>query len=573
MAIRTVPDTGDQRREAKGLAPPRWSKAAAVDPPADARHCHRAAWHGVATDSVDDTRRRLVVVAGLSAPVVVLTAMPVLQFDYWQWLSLSLVAPIVTLGAWPFHRAAWKQARQGRATVAALVTASAVAGFTWSAWALFLGGGGGRALRQGLGLSLARHADGPPIFLAAVGVIVTAALAARYLATTEPDAGGPCHVDSTDGSARRFGPATAAAPIRLAARELGGSPRPRRPGEPDTLVGPVDVPASACGHHDPFGAERIAGWLGPAVVILAASTLGFWLAASGDGADAAAFATATLVLACPAGLGFARSLPFVLGAPRLRQLGIEIEQPAVLAAARTVDTIVLRKPGTLTTGRSALPEGQGRDARDALLAPADTVRPTAARAVAALQELGVLPVLLTADRRDGGEPVAGVVGIDEVVGGVPASRTASAIARLQDEGRVVAAMGDSVHDAAALAQADLGIAHRPCGDVIGVIHPSLERTELWTVVDAIRLGRTLDHIVRSNVVLAAAANLVALPLAAGGRLSPAGMLVVMGLSAATVVANSLRLHRFHRLRPPAHRRATNAPAVSGWPPAIVSAPP
>jgi P-type Cu+ transporter len=393
-------------------------------------------------------------------------------------------------------------------------------------------------------------------------------------------------------------------------------------------------------------ADRISGVFVPIVIALAVGTLGFWLGA-GDGASAAfTAAVAVLIIACPCALGLATPTALMVGTGRGAQLGILIKGPEVLESTRAVDTIVLDKTGTVTTGRMTLVDvvaTEGEDAeqvlrlagsledasehpiaqaiaaaaadkgdlavvegftsleglgvqgvvdghavlvgRPQLLAEwsqhlpdelesaltdaqthggtavavgwdgaargivvvADEPKPTSAKAIAALRGLGLRPILLTGDNLTVARAVAEHVGIDatDVIADVLPAGKVDVVKRLQAEGRVVAMVGDGVNDAAALAQADLGLAMGTGTDVaIEASDLTLVRGDLQVAVDAIRLSRRTLATIKGNLFWAFAYNVAALPLAAAGLLNPMLAGAAMALSSVFVVSNSLRLRRF-----------------------------
>jgi Cu+-exporting ATPase len=395
-------------------------------------------------------------------------------------------------------------------------------------------------------------------------------------------------------------------------------------------------------------ADRVAGVFVPLVIVLAVATLGFWLAAGEAAAMAFTAAVAVLIIACPCALGLATPTALLVGTGRGAQLGILIKGPEVLESTRQVDTIVLDKTGTVTTGHMALVdvvpatgesadevlrlvgaledasehpiaqaiaagarerlgtladvegfanlEGLGvqgvvdghavlagreqllddwampltdelRAARTAaedlghspilagwdgairaVIVVADTVKPTSAEAVTRLRELGLTPVLLTGDNERAARHVGHQVGIDAVIAEVLPADKVDVVRRLQDEGKVVAMVGDGVNDAAALAQADLGIAMGTGTDVaIEASDLTLVRGDLRVAADAIRLSRRTLGTIKGNLFWAFAYNVAALPLAAAGLLNPVIAGAAMGLSSVFVVSNSLRLRSFRPL--------------------------
>ena len=393
-------------------------------------------------------------------------------------------------------------------------------------------------------------------------------------------------------------------------------------------------------------ADRISAVFVPVVIGIAIVTLIGWLAA-GQPADAAfTAAVAVLIIACPCAMGLATPTALLVGTGRGAQLGILIKGPEMLESTRTIDTVVLDKTGTITTGRMSLvdvtalpgedPEqvlrlaGAVEDAsghpiataivagaagrlgslpavegftshgglgvsgmagghavvagrRDwierewaqpipamlatraaaaetagqtavfagwdgqvrGVLVVADTIKPTSAQAVATLREMGLRPVLLTGDNARAARAVADRVGIDEIFAGVLPAGKADAIKQLQDAGRVVAMAGDGINDAAALAQADLGLAMGTGTDAaIEAADLTLVRGDLLAVPDAIRLSRRTLRTIRGNLFWAFAYNTAAIPLAALGFLNPLIAAAAMAFSSVFVVTNSLRLRRF-----------------------------
>jgi Cu+-exporting ATPase len=387
-------------------------------------------------------------------------------------------------------------------------------------------------------------------------------------------------------------------------------------------------------------ADRVSGVFVPVVIALAVGTLGYWLGAGAGATAAFTAAVAVLIIACPCALGLATPTALLVGTGRGAQLGILVRGPQALESTRRIDTVVLDKTGTVTTGRMTLVEtaaAEGEDRAEVLrlagaleagsehpiaraivdaapvplppvagfaslpglgvrgtvegrdvvvgravlvggelppelaaaiaaagdrtvvavgwdnqvrgmLVVADTVKPSSAGAVAALRRMGLAPVLLTGDSAAAAGRVAAEVGIDDVVAEVLPADKVDVVKKLQAEGHVVAMVGDGVNDAAALAQADLGLAMGTGTDVaIEASDLTLVRADLLAAVDAIRLSRRTLRIIRGNLFWAFAYNIAALPLAAAGLLNPMIAGAAMAFSSVFVVSNSLRLRGFRPL--------------------------
>jgi len=630
----------------------------------------------------DPLRTRLLVSVALSVPVIVLAMVPAWQFTYWQWLSLTLAAPVVVYGGWPFHRAALINLRHGAATMDTLVSIGTLAAFAWSLWALFLGDAGLPGMTHPF--ELRAGSAGDALYLEAAAGVTAFLLAGRYA---------EARAKRRAGDALRSLLALGAKTVTLAnGREIPadqlqvGDTFQIRPGEKVATDGVVVDGSSALDQSlltgepvpvevttgDPVTggavnaggrlvvratrvgadtqlaqmarlveeaqdgkaavqrlADRISGVFVPVVIALAAATLGYWLG-TGQGTTAAfTAAVAVLIIACPCALGLATPTALLVGTGRGAQLGILIRGVEALESTRRVDTIVLDKTGTVTTGTmtvsAVVPEpGQGREellrlagavesasehplgraiARAAAgsgalpavsdfratagvgvrgivegaevevargsgdtpetwvevrvngtlrgrLALADAVRPTSAAAVRSLRALGLEPVLVTGDAPAVAEAVAAQIGVSEVVAGVLPAGKVDVVKQLQERGRSVAMVGDGVNDAAALAQADLGVAMGAGTDVaIEASDLTLMRDDLTAAVDAVRLARRTSAIIRGNLFWAFAYNVAALPLAAAGLLNPMIAGAAMALSSIFVVANSLRLRRFTSAAP------------------------
>jgi Cu+-exporting ATPase len=373
-------------------------------------------------------------------------------------------------------------------------------------------------------------------------------------------------------------------------------------------------------------ADRVSAIFVPIVLGLAALTLAGWLVTDGSAEAAIRAAVAVLIIACPCALGLATPTALMVGTGRGAQLGILIKGPEILEATRRVDTVLLDKTGTVTTGRlelvAVLPDrgesaddvlrlagavedgsehpvgravaaaakkqfgelpavrdfvnlagrgvrgivdgrivtvgrrddrsiGVGWDGRErGRLVVADTVKPTSRAAVDSFRRLGLRPVLLTGDHGDVANAVADEVGITEVIADVLPAGKLEVVKRLQADGAVVAMVGDGVNDAAALAQADLGLSLGTGTDVaIQAGDLTLVRGDLRAAADAIHLSRRTLRIIKGNLFWALAYNVAALPLAAFGLLSPLIAGAAMACSSVFVMTNSLRLRRVRAFAP------------------------
>jgi Cu+-exporting ATPase len=444
-------------------------------------------------DGTRALRQRLVTSAVLAVPVILLAMVPAWQFTYWQWISLTLAAPVLAWGAWPFHRAAFVNLRHGAATMDTLISLGTLAAFGWSLYALLFGGAGVPGMTHPFEFTIERMAGGEAIYLEVAAGVTTFLLAGRYFEARAKrragaalrallDLGAKDAAVLRDGREERIPAGALVVGDRFVVRpgeklatdgvvESGGSAIdaslltgesvPVEVGPGDAVAGAtvnvggrLVVRATRVGADTQLAqtarlveaaqtgkaqvqrlADRVSAVFVPIVIALAVATLAFWLGAGGTPSAAFTAAVAVLIIACPCALGLATPTALLVGTGRGAQLGILIKGPEVLESTRRVDTVVLDKTGTVTTGRMALVEGDGEVLRLAGAVEAASEHPVArAIADAAKERFGELPEV-SGFRNTPGLGVEGVVeghtvavGRAEFVGGEPSEAAAVHVA-------------------------------------------------------------------------------------------------------------------------------------------------
>ena len=646
---------------------------------------------------------RLGVSVAFTIPVVLLSMVMAWQFHNWQWWAMGLSAPVVTWGAWPFHKAAFRNAMHGSSTMDTLISVGVIAATAWSIWAVVWG----EAISSmgHSGMTMAQSSSSHVYF--EVGATVTSLiLVGRYLEMRAKHSAGDALRSLLALGAKYATVLRDGVEVSIPASVVReGDMIVVRPGEKIAADGvvaegassidmsmvtgesvPVDVVvgdsvtsatvnmngrivvrATRVGAETTFArmaklvreaqatkapvqrfADKVSSIFVPTVFVISGLTLAGWLYFDGDASKAFTAAVAVLIIACPCALGLATPTALMVGSGRAAQMGIVIKGIDVLQSTRRIDTVVLDKTGTVTTGVMTLVDvmcvdGVSRDEalrnagavekssehpiaraivraaeeelgalpsldefeslpgvgasgriggtiitvgreemfrerlvilpkviRDALassrelghtavivtwggqakavISLADQPKPTSAEAIASLRLMGLAPILLTGDNATTARAIAESVGIEtdehHLYAGVMPEDKVAVVRDLQERGYAVAMVGDGVNDAAALTQADVGIAMGGGTDVaMQASDLTIVNGDLRSVPDAIRLSRATLRTIRTNVFWAFAYNVAAIPLAASGRLNPMWAGLAMASSSVFVVTNSLRLRR------------------------------
>jgi len=673
--------------------------------------------HAVDDESFDDdlskslrvAQLRLLVSLVFSVPVVLLSMVSSFQFDGWQWWAMALAAPVVTWCAWPFHRTAFKNALHGASSMDTLISVGVIAATAWSVWAMVFGDALDTMHSMG-GLTMEMPGQSHVYF--EVGATVTAfILLGRFLEMRAKNSAGDAlrsllamgakyatvlrdgQEVSIPASVVRIDDILVVRPGEKIAADgvvaegtssidmsmiTGESvPVDVEPGDPVTSAtvnqnGRLLIRATRVGSETTFArmaklvrdaqatkapvqrvADKVSSIFVPTVFGISLATLAAWMFFDGDSTKAFTAAVSVLIIACPCALGLATPTALMVGSGRAAQMGIVIKGIDVLQSTRRIDTVVLDKTGTVTTGQMTLVgvhcvdgvsrtealsfaaavekgsehpiaraivaaaedelldipsldefmsmPGVGATGRlggiiitvgreevfrerlviipsvlkealttsrergetavviawdaqaKAVLSVADQPKPTSPDAIAQLKLMGLAPILLTGDNEVTARAIAESVGIDtdehHLYAGVLPDEKVNIVKDLQERGYAVAMVGDGVNDAAALAQADVGVAMGGGTDVaMQASDLTIVNGDLRSVPDAIRLSRATLRTIRTNVFWAFAYNVAAIPLAASGRMNPMWAGLAMASSSVFVVMNSLRLRRVRLAR-------------------------
>lgn len=648
---------------------------------------------------------RLIISIVLTVPVIVLAMVPAWQFTYWQWISLLMTTPVVFWCGLPFHRATFINLRHGTLTMDTLITMGTFAAYGWSVYAVFFGEAGMPDMHHSMELFAWQADPTHNIYFEAAAGVTTFLLLGRYLEEKSQRSAGAALralgelkaseatllVEGTetrvDASTLQVGDVFVVRPGEIIATDgvvldgraavdesaLTGESLPvdvvaetRVTGSTIVLDGRLIVRATQVGQNTRISqlaalvedaqlhkaavqklADRISAIFVPIVVVIAAVTILGWALVGAPLSVGFTAGIAVLVIACPCALGLATPVALLVGTGRAAQMGIIISGPDAIESSSRINTVVLDKTGTITTGQMSVIDihldAENHDAallriaslesgsehpiahaivthvsRDltvplpavtdftsvagegvrgivegisvsigtmewmnaqelsplpgqleiiararatgattvfagwdghtrAIITVADTLKVDSAEAVSRLQDLGLEVLLLTGDHEQAAHAIAAQVSISRVIAGASPESKVQVITTLQAEGKRVAMVGDGVNDAAALAQADLGIAMGTGTDVaIAASDITLVRGTLSAAVDAILLSRRTLGIIKGNLFWAFAYNVAAIPLAALGFLNPMLAGAAMAFSSLFVVLNSLRLRRFAR---------------------------
>jgi len=646
---------------------------------------------------------RLGISVVFTVPVVLLSMVMAWQFHNWQWWAMGLSAPVVTWGAWPFHKTAFRNAMHGSSTMDTLISVGVIAATAWSVWAVVWGEAITSAGHAGMTMT---QSSSSHVYFEVGATVTSFILVGRYLEMRAKHSAGDALRALLALGAKYATVLREGVEVSIPASVVReGDMIVVRPGEKIAADGvvaegassidmsmvtgesvPVDVVvgdsvtsatvnmngrivvrATRVGAETTFArmaklvreaqatkapvqrfADKVSSIFVPTVFAISALTLGAWLYFDGDASKAFTAAVAVLIIACPCALGLATPTALMVGSGRAAQMGIVIKGIDVLQSTRRIDTVVLDKTGTVTTGvmtlvdvmcvdgvsrneallnagavekssehpiaraivRSAEEEvgvlpsldefeslpGVGASGRiggtiitvgreemfrerlvilpkvirdglassrelghtavivtwggqaKAVISLADQPKPTSAEAIASLRLMGLAPILLTGDNATTARAIAESVGIEtdehHLYAGVMPEDKVAVVRDLQERGYAVAMVGDGVNDAAALTQADVGIAMGGGTDVaMQASDLTIVNGDLRSVPDAIRLSRATLRTIRTNVFWAFAYNVAAIPLAASGRLNPMWAGLAMASSSVFVVTNSLRLRR------------------------------
>jgi Cu+-exporting ATPase len=668
------------------------------------------AWTARATAiRISSLRRRLAVSALLTIPLcdltILLALVPVLRFPGWQALCVALAIPIVTWAAWPFHTSTFRNLRHGTLSMDTLVSLGSIVSFGWAVYTLIFHPSAAPGFWLGFGRT---PAGADSIYLDVAAGMITFQLGGRYFETRSRRRAGDVlnaignlavkevRIESESGeesivpaSALRRGDAFVVLPgERLAAdgrirsgrstldtSAMTGETMPVEVGPGDEVIGGsvnvsgrLAVVAESVGAHTRLAqmaalaedaqrrkarvqtfADRVSSVFIPIVLALAVIVTAIWFLLGVPAGQAIGNGIAVLIIACPCALGLATPTALMVGVGRGGQLGILIKGQDALEASGVIDTVVLDKTGTVTTGVmevadirvrdgwepaavwrlvgaieaasehaiaravvraaqsqvaiqsrvedfEALPGLGARGSVDgtpvavgnarmleglgvaltgplaeqapvlesegktvvllaaggeliAVVALTDTIKPSAGPAVTALKRLGLRTILLTGDTDRVARAVGAELGVDEVISQVLPADKASAIEKLQADGRTVAMVGDGINDSAALATANLGMAMVQGSDIaMKSADIILVRDDLRVIADAVLLSRKTLRTIRGNLAWAFGYNIAAIPIAAFGLLNPLIAAAAMALSSVLVISNSLRLRSFEPLK-------------------------